>query len=507
MHGDATRSGSPFTSKSRPVEPRSVDVAGEPELLCEAVPSLTGRPSLFSLRYLLFMFRSRVDVLLDRSGANIPEALSGRRRFGQRLHSVGLSGPWEITVSKSTDVAEIVEQRPVWAWIDQAALRHNARRAIECADGRSVIGVVKADGYGHGAADVAHALLAEGVTRLAVVSVAEGAGLRRAGIMAPILLLGGLADFAAAERAVKWGLTPVLQDERGLELARIFGRADAPLAIEIEIDTGMRRMGVTAEAASDLLDRVRRTGEVSLSGVFTHLARADEADPVPSRAQIASLAAILRAESAAGAVEPDCHVANSAGLLRLAELETAESGISTRAVRPGLMLYGVSPFSGEPAATGALPDRSAEALDLEPAMTLAARVIAVRRIAPGDSVGYGGEWSAQTATTIATLPLGYADGIPRSVLGRGAVHLVGAMRPIVGRVSMDSICIDVGDASVEVGDLATIFGRTPEGERIPVENLAAAADTVGYEILVGVGARVPRILGVGLPPGSADRGD
>ncbi len=420
-------------------------------------------------------------------------------------------------MSKSSDVAESVEQRPVWAWIDQAALRHNARRALDCAAGRSVIGVVKADGYGHGAADVARALLAEGVSRLAVVSVAEGAGLRRDGIMAPILLLGGFDDLAGAERAVKWGLTAVLQDERGLDLARRLGRAEAPLAIEIEIDTGMRRMGVAVEAAPALLERANRASELSLSGVFTHLARADEADPEPSRAQFSALADLLRAQRDAGAGVPDCHVSNSAGLLRLAELETAESGLVTQAVRPGLMLYGVSPFSGraassrvEPAsgrtaaglgaATGRDTGQSAEALDLEPAMTLAARVIAVRGIAAGDRVGYGGEWRAERATRIATLPLGYADGIPRSVLGRGAVHLAGAMCPIVGRVSMDSVCVDVGGAPVEVGDVATIFGRTPRGERIPVEDLAAAAGTVGYEILVGVGARVPRILGAGPPP-------
>ena len=107
-------------------------------------------------------------------------------------------------------------------------------------------------------------------------------------------------------------------------------------------------------------------------------------------------------------------------------------------------------------------------------------------------MGYGGEWTADRATTIATLPLGYADGIPRAVLGRGRVHLAGASRPIVGRVSMDSICLDCGDAPVSVGDVGTVFGRTPGGERVPVEELARAAGTIGYEILVGVGARVPR---------------
>jgi alanine racemase len=387
------------------------------------------------------------------------------------------------------------EQRPAWAWIDQAALRHNARRAIALAGDRAVIGVVKADGYGHGAADVARALLAEGISRLAVVSVAEGSALRRAGIVAPILLMGGLDDFAGAERAVKWGLTPVLQDERGVELARRFGRADAPLGVEIEIDTGMRRMGVPAILARKLLARVRECPELALSGVFTHLARADEPDLAPSRAQVSAFAAVLAGHVEASGKRPDSHVVNSAGLFRLGKIEGAVPGLETAAVRPGLMLYGVSPFAED----------SAESLGLEPVMTLACRVIALRRIGRDESVGYGGVWRSSRSTTIATLPLGYADGIPRSVLGRGRVHLAGAMRPIVGRVSMDSICVDVGDADVEIGDIATVFGRTPSGEAVPVEQLATEAGTIGYEILVGVGARVPRRLGVGLPPGDETR--
>jgi alanine racemase len=155
------------------------------------------------------------------------------------------------------------------------------------------------------------------------------------------------------------------------------------------------------------------------------------------------------------------------------------------------MLYGVSPFA----------DRSSAAdLDLEPVMTLAAKVVAVRLVPKGGTVGYGGEWRAERATRVATLPLGYGDGIPRSLLGRGEVFLAGAMRPIVGRVSMDYIGIELGDAPTEVGELATIFGRTPDGIRVPVEDLAAAAGTIGYEILVGIGARVPRQVGHGLPP-------
>jgi len=386
---------------------------------------------------------------------------------------------------------EQAEQRPVWAWIDRAALRHNARRALALAEGRQVIGVVKADGYGHGAATVARALLAEGVTRLAVVSIAEGAHLRRERVAAPILLLGGIDDAPGAERAVKWGLTPVLQDERGFELARTYGRPDAPLAVEVEIDTGMSRMGIPVAGARGLLGKIAEASQLSLTGVFTHYARADEPDAAPSRNQAEALAAVLASAQVGEDGEgraPVVHIANSAGLLRRSELEAGT--IEATAVRPGLMLYGVSPFS----------DRSAEMLDLEPVMSLAARVVAVRRVSAGTAVGYGGEWRAPRETTIATLPLGYADGVPRAVLGRGSVRLAGGDRPIVGRVSMDSITVDVGDAAVGVGDVATLFGRTPEGDRVPVEAFAAAAGTIGYEILTGVGARVPRLVGVGPPP-------
>lgn len=398
---------------------------------------------------------------------------------------------------------EGVEERPAWAWIDLAALRHNARRAIECAAGRSVIGVVKADAYGHGAEQVARTLLQEGVGRLAVVSVVEGAGLRRAGIVAPILLMGGLDEVSAAERAVKWGLTPVLHGQRGFELARRFGSKDSPLSVEVEIDTGMRRMGIARESAAAFLTKLRATPQLALTGLFSHLACADALDPAASREQWALLESVVEQHVARGGVRPSVHMANSGGLLRLAELEGAVAGagighgLLTQAVRPGLMLYGVSPYIG----SGAVVGRSAEALDLEPVMTLAARVVATRRVAKGEAVGYGGTWRASRATTVATLPLGYADGIPRSAPTGGAkVFLAGALRPIVGRASMDYIGVEVADDSVEVGDVATVFGRTPEGLRIPVEDFASAAGTLGYEILVGIGARVPRRYGEGAPP-------
>lgn len=384
---------------------------------------------------------------------------------------------------------DTAEERPVWAWIDLEALRHNARRAIEHADGRAVIGVVKADAYGHGAADVAHGLLSAGVSRLAVVSVGEGAELRRAGIVAPILVMGGLDDRESVARMQKWGLTPVLHDERSVELALVAGRSRSPLAVEIEIDTGMRRMGMAPDQLPGLLSRVASAPQLLLSGLYTHLARADERDPAPSREQILRFAEILNhIKTPYG--DPTLHVANSAGLLRRKAVEEGLEGIVTRAVRPGLMLYGVSPFG----------DQTAEDLDLRPVMTLAARVVAIRSVDRGEGVGYGGVWRAERKTRVATLPVGYADGVPRSVVGRGEVFVGGARRPIVGRVSMDYISVEIGDAAVELGSVATIFGATSGAGRVPVEELASAAGTIGYEILTGVGPRVLRRVGEGPPP-------
>lgn len=401
-------------------------------------------------------------------------------------------------MSSSSDAAASAFARPVWAWIDHAALRHNAARAIRLASGREVIAVVKADGYGHGAVRVARTLVEAGVPRLAVVSLAEGAALRAAGLDAPILVFGGLESAEEGRAAARLALTPVLQDAAGLACAAAAGSASDPLSVELEVDTGMRRMGVPAGELAALFAAATACGEVAVEGLFSHLARADERDPAASRGQAETFGAALATLEADRLAGLGLHLCNSGGLIQRAAIEGV--GLATTAVRPGLLLYGLSPLAEE----------SAAALDLEPVMSLAARVAAVRRIEAGDRVGYGGTWQAERATTIATLPLGYADGVPRSLSGAGHVHLAGAPRPIVGRVSMDSCCVDVGDTDVAPGAVATFFGRTPAGERVPIEDLAAAAGTIGYELLVGVGARVPRIDGEGPPPAqppAVSRGD
>lgn len=376
---------------------------------------------------------------------------------------------------------------PCQATIDLRALRANFRVARELAGRREVIAVVKADGYGHGAESVSTCLVEAGCEWLAVLTVPEGVALRDAGLQAPILVLAGARSDEEARAVVSRGLTPTLHDSDGAR--RIEAAASdvgGPVGVQVEIDTGMSRMGVSREAAVPFLSQVCESARLELGGVFTHFARADEPDLQPSLDQIEQFREVLQEARARGIEPPLIHAENSAALLCGKPL--SEALPEATAVRPGLMLYGVRPAAHLEAG-------------LEPVMTLRASVLAVRDVAPGSGVGYGATWRAPAGgTRVATLSLGYADGIPWASGGRGHVWLGGARLPIVGRVSMDSISVDLGlDSRVAVGDEAVLFGEVPEDEaetssRMLVEDAARDAGTLHYELLVRVGARVPRVV-------------
>ena len=261
-------------------------------------------------------------------------------------------------------------------------------------------------------------------------------------------------------------------------------RGGAPARVQVEVDTGMRRMGVTPDAAAGFVADVAAEPSLALTGVLSHFARADEADLEPTREQLRAFGRVL-AELARRRVAPgSVHIANSAGLVALDAL-TGE-GPPQDAVRPGLLLYGA-----QPCAQRAAP--------LAPVMSLRAPVVALRRVRRGESVGYAACYRAPADTCIATLALGYADGVPVAATGRGAVWLGGARRPFAGRVSMDYVTVDVADAEVALGDMAVVFGCEAAGAPavLPVEAAAAAAGTHAYELFVRVGARVQRVLSDG----------
>jgi alanine racemase len=368
------------------------------------------------------------------------------------------------------------EHAPTRATIHLAAIRANYATARRLAGAREVIAVVKADAYGHGAVPVARTLVEAGCRRLAVASFPEAAALREAGIQAPLLVLGGVP--AQAEPALALGLTPVIHHPGDLEQAgRAARAAGRRWAVQVEIDTGMRRMGVAPEQAVGLLEAVAREPSLRLEGVFTHFARADEKDLAPSLEQLKVFRGVLEQARARGVELGLVHAAQSAGLLSGGPLDAALPEAS--AVRIGLLLYGVRPAAH-------LGD------GLAPAMTLSAPVVHLREVRGGDAVGYAALWRAQRPTRIATLAVGYADGLPIAISNRGQVWLRGRRLPMVGRVSMDYVGIDAGDAPVEIGDRAIVFGGAAEGA-LPVEEAAAAAQTLPYELLVRLGARVPRV--------------
>ncbi|HIF96568.1 MAG TPA: alanine racemase [Myxococcales bacterium] len=370
------------------------------------------------------------------------------------------------------------------ATVDLSALRANFAFARELAGGREVIAVVKADGYGHGAPEVARCLEGEGCERLAVMTADEACVLREAGIRGQILILGGLGDGREAHLAGEYSLAPVVHEREGLALAREaaekFGRT---LAVHLEVDTGMRRMGTGPEEALALAEAIGADSKLELDGTYTHFASADSPDPKACLEQIRLFRDFLGALRGRGLTPGTVHAANSSALLAGPEIEEALP--EADAVRPGLMLYGAC------SATHEDPERR-----LRPAMSVRARVAAVREITAGEAVGYGSTWRADGPARIATLPLGYADGVLRSLSNRGEVWLAGGRRPIVGRVSMDSVTVAVLDpmVPVAVGDPATFFGLAPEGgPGIRVEAQAEAAGTLAYELLVGVGDRVSRV--------------
>ncbi|MCH7645029.1 MAG: alanine racemase [Myxococcales bacterium] len=368
--------------------------------------------------------------------------------------------------------------RPTTATIDLRAIRTNFAEARRLAEGRELMAVVKADAYGHGATQVSRALVEAGCRWFAVASVAEGAELRDAGIREPILILGGVFDAGESEAVAGLGLTPAVFHPGQVALLAAAARGLAqPLDVHVAVDTGMRRIGVPREDAVALLEAIDREPMLHLGGVYSHLARAEEPDLTPSLEQLRALGELLAQLRERGLDPGLIHMVHSAGLL--AGKALIEVLPEQTAARPGVMLYGVRPA----------PHFEVE---LRPAMTLATKVVQLHSVKAGDAAGYGADFRAQRDTRLATLPIGYDDGVPSSASGRGCVLLGGRRMPIAGRVTMDFITVDVGDAPISIGADAILFGGAQGDEVLSVEEAAAAAQTFAYELLVRVGKRVQR---------------
>lgn len=374
--------------------------------------------------------------------------------------------------------------RPTRAEIDYDALRQNYEAACALAPKVDLLAVVKANAYGHGAVEIARTLESAGVRFLGVALVEEGLELRHAGVKAPILVLGG-SYTGGCKLMVDNGLTPTVFREDHLEELSAAAGGKSVLA-HLKIDTGMGRIGVVMNELPAFLDRARAFPNVRFDGLLSHLANADLPDQKITGDQIQLFRDALKLMRAHGHSPSFRHLSNSAGVLDLAD---ARDGIELNLVRPGLMLYGVSP-------AGWLKDR----MPLKPVLAWKTGVTHLKSVPAGTAISYGGTYVTKRPSIIATLPIGYADGYDRAYSNRAHVLIRGARALIAGRVCMDMCMADVTDVpGVQVGDEVVLLGKQ-QGQQISVEELATLSDTIPYEILCGVGARVPRV-----PASAADR--
>ena len=361
-----------------------------------------------------------------------------------------------------------------YAEIDLDAIRHNVSvMRAHTAPGADFLAVVKADGYGHGAVQVARAALEAGAAMLAVAIPEEGVELRRAGIDAPILVLGGIEP-EAADVVVACDLTQVVFDEARIHALNQAGEKYGKKAkVHLKLDTGMNRIGVRKEADVQRLVRLIDCLEhVELTGCFTHMATADEDFREDTLHQIERFFALCDAIAQVHPGRITRHAANTASIFRYPQAHADM-------VRGGIALYGYPPVP--------------EAKGLRPAMRWVAHAVYVKTIMPGDKVSYGGLFEAEKPTRVMTVPVGYADGYRRGLTGKGCVLVRGKRAPILGRVCMDQIMVDVTDIKdAQAGDEVVLLGAQGE-DCIDADEMAAWLGTISYEVICSPSRRVPRV--------------
>ncbi len=382
--------------------------------------------------------------------------------------------------------------RPTVARVDLGAISRNFRHITEHlarerpAGPPRAIAVIKANAYGHGAAQVARALEDAGADLLACADIEEGAELRAAGVQADILIFGALS-VSDLDGVFDCGLTPTISTPgaaRAVQAAA--ARYKRRLPYHLKIDTGMNRLGFRYDNLRRTLPELLASENLELNAVYTHFATADEPDSslfneqrVRFERALAEIDSALRPDqgipsrSRDAVRRPYVHACNSAALLR-------DALVWYDRVRPGLLLYGI------------VPPPLASTIALEPAMTLVSRIVAVKGIRPGEGVGYGMLFRADTPRSIAVIPAGYADGLDLRLAGRGAVLIRGRRAPIVGAVSMDMLAADVTGLGVAPGDEVVILGSQGD-DRIDVREMAATIGTIPWEIVCRIGTRIQRV--------------
>lgn len=361
--------------------------------------------------------------------------------------------------------------RPVWAEVDLDAIEHNVRALAQRAAPARLYAVVKANAYGHGAVAVARAALEAGAAGLGVVCVDEGEELRLAGVEAPVLVLG-YTQASEAERVVELALTPTVGSMQvALALSRFAAERGVTQPVHVELESGLNRHGLTLDELVSFAESLRALPNIEVEGLYTHFAAAEEGDSAFTRMQYEA----LLAASARLPWIPVRHCSASASILLTPEM-------SLEMVRAGLGVYGYEPAPG-----------AAGELTLRRALALKSRVARVIELEAGATVGYGRTWTARRRSTIALLMCGYADGLRRALSNRASVLVRGRRAPIAGRIAMDMCMTDVTDVPGVAPDDEVVIIGSQGGETVDADELAGLADTISWEILAGISARVPRV--------------
>ena len=384
------------------------------------------------------------------------------------------------TTSSSEKLRSQQISRPTWLEIDLAALANNIaelRRRI--GPRRLLYAIVKANAYGHGAELIAPAALEAGADRLAVAAVNEAICLRQAGVRAPILLLGYTPPELAETLLVYDLAVSVYETRAALGFSAAAARFGQPLTVHLKVDTGMHRLGIDPAAAPELCNLLSENASLRLEGIYTHFSTADEANKEYSRMQLRRFTSLLEQLARAGCRPPVAHAANSAATVDLPEAHLD-------AVRCGILLYGLSPSDEAPAPP-----------EFRPVLSWKARIAQVRRLNPGEPVSYGNTWRAPGPRTVAVVPVGYADGFPRSPRTWKSVLIGGRQVPVVGRICMDHAFADVTELTesgipVARDDEVVLIGGQ-QGAAISAEDAAARLETNNYEVASRLMARLPRV--------------
>ncbi|WP_291567909.1 MULTISPECIES: alanine racemase [unclassified Clostridium] len=368
--------------------------------------------------------------------------------------------------------------RPVWAEVDLDKLAYNMREIKKIAKSKNIVAVVKADGYGHGAVDIAPVLLQNGANGLAVAVISEAVELRRAGIEAPIMVLG-FTPPNLIDNLLRYDIEQtVINYEFAKELSNMARKKNKIAKIHIAVDTGMGRIGFLPNDKSvDEIYKISQLSNIEIEGLFSHFSSADEGDKEYTKLQVERFNDFYNKLKNLNIKINNRHIGNSAAIIDLPETHF-------ESVRPGIILYGYYPSN----------EVVKQKIKLKPVMSLKSNIIHIKTLPPGEHISYGRRFKTERESVIATLPVGYADGYTRLLFGKAKVIVNGKFAPVVGTICMDQCMIDVTNiAGVELGDEVILIGEDDHNNKFTADNVAELLGTINYEIVCAINKRVPRV--------------